>query len=103
MKYVDELSTMSVRARLTRMPSTLRFRILDIDNNRVALDWTDVPADGDVTFTVPASANGIYQDSRGKKKKTERRVLTMQANAGTDDQFNREEQYAVRNLLGFES
>lgn len=103
MKYVNELSTMDVRTRLTRAPSTLRYRIVDIDNERTVLDWTSVTAGSDVTFTVPASANAIYLDSRGKKKKTERRVLVVQANADTDDQFNREEEYSVRNLKGFES
>jgi hypothetical protein len=103
MKYVDELSTMSVRARLTRTPATLRYRIVDIDNDRTVLNWTDIAAAADVTFTVPASANAIFEDSRGKKRKTERRVLVIQANSDTDEQFNKEEQYAVRNLLGFES
>jgi hypothetical protein len=103
MKYVDELSTMSVRAKLTRSPSTLRYRIVDVDNSRTVLDWTSIAPSDDVTFTVAASVNAIYQDSRGKKRKTEKRVLVMQADAGTDGQVSKEEEYVVRNLKGFES
>ena len=94
---------MSVSARLSRTPSTLRYRIVDIDNLRTVLDWVILTASSSVTFTVPASANAIYLDVRGKKRKTERRVLVMQADADTDDQFNSEIEYAVRNLKGFES
>ena len=103
MKYVNELSSMTVRNRLSRVPLTLRYRIVDIDNERTALDWTSLTASADVTFTVPASANAIYQDSRGKKRRIERRVLVVQANSGEADQFNAEEEYGVRNLKGFES
>jgi hypothetical protein len=102
-RYVNELSTMSVNARLSRAPATLRYRIVDIDNQRTALDWVTLAAAASVTFTVPATANAIYMDSRGRKRKTERRVLVIQADASTDNQFNNEIEYAVRNLKGFES
>lgn len=103
MKYVNELNSMNGRVRLTRAPSTLRYRIVDVDNSRTVLDWVTLTPAADVSFLVPASANSIFNDSRGKKKKTERRVLVVQADSGTDSQFNNEIEYAVRNQRGFES
>jgi hypothetical protein len=103
MKYINELSTFDMRARMDTTPLTLRYRIVDTDNQRTVLDWVDLVPAVDVTFTVPASANAVYCDHRGRRRKTERRVLVVQANADTDTQFNQEIEYAVRNLRGFES
>lgn len=103
MQYVDELCTMSVLARMDNTPLTLRYRIVDIDNERTVLDWVTLSAQAEIAFTVPASANAVYRDRRGKRRRTERRVLVVQANHDTDDQFNKEIEYAVRNLKGFES
>lgn len=103
MKQVKELSTMTVTVGLSRTPTTLRYRIVDTDNKRTAQDWTDVTPAAEVTFTVPASTNAIYRDERGNRKRIERRVVVVQANADTDDQFNEEAEYVVLNLKGFES
>ena len=109
MKYVNEASTFSVRARFTgangsaQTPSTVRYKIVDVDNSRTVRDWTSLTPSSTVSFTVAASDNEIFSDVRGNRKKIEHRVLVIQANANLDDQFTDEESYAIRNLKGFQS
>lgn len=109
MKAVNELSAFNARARFfsaggqAAIPDTVRYLIKDIDNDRIVLDWTTLTPASSIEWQVPASANAIYQDRHGRKRRTERRVLTIQTNAGQDSQVSNEEEYVVRNLRGFDS
>lgn len=109
MNPVNEGSHFTARARFhgtggqAVVPGSVRYLIRDIDNDRVVVDWTSLTPAASIEFTVPASANTIYQDRLDRKRRTERRVLTIQANAGQDTQVSSEEPYVVRNLRGFDS
>jgi hypothetical protein len=109
MKPVNEASTFTARARFIGMsgepviPSSVRYLIKDVDNDRVVLDWTDLSPAASIEWIIPASANAIHEDHRGRKRRTERRVLTIQSNYGQDTQVSEEEPYVVRNLRGFDS
>jgi hypothetical protein len=100
---INESSTFTARARLSATPLSLRYLIKDIDNDRIVRDWTTLAPAALVEFSVIASDNDIYNDRRGKKKRTESRVLTIQANYDTDTQFTKEIEYVIRNLRGFDS
>jgi hypothetical protein len=101
--YVNESSTMNVRARFYDSgnapvtPSSVRYLIRDISNNRVVKDWTTLTPDEDISFQVDAADNDIYQR---RFRLFERRVITIQANAGEAGQFAQEVEYYVRNLFG---
>lgn len=109
MKPVNEASTFTARARFFGVdgseviPESVRYLIKDIDNDRVVVDWTALTPAAEIKWQVPASANAIYQDYRGRKRRTERRVLTVQSNYGQDAQVSEEKPYVVRNLRGFDS
>lgn len=100
---INEASTFTARARFSASPLSLRYLIRDVDNDRLVRDWTTLAPAASVEFTVIASDNEIYNDNRRKKKRTETRVLTMQANYDTDTQFTKEIEYVIRNLRGFDS
>jgi hypothetical protein len=52
-----------------------------------------------VDVAIPASANRILSDVND----TEKRVLTVQSDYGTDSQLSQEIAYKVTNLAGFVS
>ena len=85
------------------VPTTVRYRIKDLTNNRVVLDWTSVTPASSVDFTITPTQNAIYdQDTRNRLRYEERSVV-VQADQGTDDQFVDEYLYRVINLRGYES
>lgn len=100
---INEASTFTARARFSAAPLSLRYLIKDVDNDRIVRDWTTLPPAAEVEFSVIASDNAIYHDRRGRKRRTETRVLTMQANYNSDTQFTKEIEYVIRNLRGFDS
>jgi hypothetical protein len=106
--YVNEASAMTVRARFYNYsndlatPGTIRYLIKDLTNDRVVRDWTSVTPDSDVNIVIEASDNNLYTHTR-KRKRFERRVITVQANAGEENQHSQEVEYWVRNLYGIDS
>lgn len=109
MKVVNELSTFTVQFTFKGeggeevVPDSARYLIYDTDNNRVVLDWTELTPESIVRVNIPASVNAVYQDRRGRKRRTECRVITVQSNYDQDSQTSAEVEYAVRNLRGFDS
>lgn len=104
--YVNEASAMTVRARFFNSQNTLatpnsaRYRILDLSNNRVVRDWTSLTPAAAVDIEITAADNDL-QESHSTRK-FERRVVTVQANAGEDSQRSEEIEYWIRNLHGVE-
>lgn len=104
MSTVNEASTCTVRARFYSpanvpvQPTTARWRLVDVTNNRVLQDWdtidvTDVYAD----VIVPASLNVIYSD----RVRYQEHALSVQANVGDTEQYTDEVRYKVKNLSAF--
>lgn len=94
----------STGMRIAITPSSLRYRIYDLTNNRIVRDWTVVTPSTYVDIQINASENSIYSDSTPSPRfYQEERVLTVQANYDTDTQFADECRYLIKNLRGFES
>jgi len=101
--YVNESSAMTVRARFFNetgalvSPTTARYLIRDISNDRLVRDWTSLSPASTIDISVTASDNEIQQSTR---KRFERRVVTVQADEGTATQRTDEIEYWIRNLAG---
>lgn len=107
-EFVNEGSACTVRARFSNLgvltaPASIRYRIKDVTNDRIVTDWTDVPAASSIEIEVTAEENAIYNDSSQAFRLWEHRVLVVQANYDTDNQFANEIPYMIRNLRGFNS
>jgi hypothetical protein len=105
---INEASAFTLMARFARanvatVPSTVRYRIKDVTNDRLVTDWTDVTPASAVTIEVTAEENEIYQDSSRPFRRREERVISVQANYDTDSQYTEEIRYLIRNLHGFDS
>lgn len=104
---VNEASAMTVRARFynasnaNAAPDTARYLIKDITNDRIVRDWTDLTPLAIVDIEVTATDNAIDANNR-RWKRYEKRVITVQANAGEDTQRVDEYEYWVKNLHGVE-
>ncbi len=78
------------------VPTTLRYRI-DCDTTGKALvAWTTLSPASSISLTVPASANAI----QNRCNPTEIKVITFEADAGTDNAFTSEHKWQVINLRG---
>lgn len=84
-------------------PSTVRYRIKDLTNNRVVLDWTSVTPDSTVDIVITPSLNDIYDTDTRNRRRFEERSVVVQADYGTDSQFVDEFLYRVINIRGYES
>lgn len=104
---VNESSAMTVRARFYNnsnalsAPNSARYSIRDITNDRTVRDWTTLTALDTVDIEITADDNDILESGR-KWKRFEKRVITVQANAGEDTQRTEEIEYWVKNLHGVE-
>lgn len=78
-------------------PTTARYRVHDEDSETELVAWTAITPAGRVTITIPASANEIIDDANTREVK----VLTVQADEGTDNQQSKQVRYQVMNLSGF--
>lgn len=103
--YVNESSTLTVQARFYSQandpvaPVSARYLIRDVSNDRVVRDWTSVAPAASVEIQIAASDNDIYEHAP-RQRRFEKRVLTVQANAGEITQYADEFEYWVRNLAG---
>lgn len=106
--YVNESSAMTVRARFFSetgdlvTPTTVRYLIRDISNDRLVRDWTSAAPASTLDIQVTAEDNDLYEHSR-RRKRFERRVVTVQADTGTPTQRTDEIEYWVRDLHGLEN
>lgn len=78
-------------------PQTARYRLKDVTNDRVVIDWTDLTPATSVDIDVDAEDNRIYDTANA----SEERVLSVQANYGQANQYADEERYVIENLKGF--
>lgn len=107
MNKINESSAMTVRARFFNesndlvTPTTARYLIRDLDNDRLVRDWTSLTPAPTVDIQVTATDNELYESRR--RRKYEHRVITVQADTGTPTQRTDEIEYWVRDLLGLES
>ena len=106
---VNEASTMNVLTKfyglsnVPTVPSSVRYRLKDITNDRVVTDWTDLVPALEVEIEISAEENQIYLDGRRPFQRFETRALVVQANYGTPTQYVAELQYMIKNLRGFDS
>jgi len=106
--YVNESSALTVRARFYNqsndptVPLSIRYLIKDISNDRVVHDWIDLTPAESVNIEIAASENNMYEHTPSSRR-FEKRVVTVQANAGQITQFTNEIEYWVRNLAGIEN
>jgi len=106
---VNESSAMSLEARFTTrtqvpvIPTSVRYRIRDVSNDRIVTDWTEIPAASTVIINVTAGENDVYDDDSRRRNHFEERVISVQANYETDSQYADEYRYLIKNLRGFES
>lgn len=84
-------------------PSTARYRIKDLTNERVVRDWTDLNPADTIDIAIIASDNNVYERDYRNRRRIEERSLVVQANYGTDSQYVREELYRIRNQRGWQS
>lgn len=105
MPTIRESSTVTIRTRFFNSdkapttPSSARYRLTDITNNRVITDWTDITPAAVVDVFIPAGSNVIYRDSVAQQE----HAFVVQADTGEDVQFTDEVHYYVKNLGGFTS
>lgn len=107
-EIVNEASTLTVRVSFfglsgAEAPQSGRYLIKDVTNDRVVRDWTEFTPDTVNDIQIIASDNEVYCDDSGTTRRFEERVLTVQVNYDTDNQYSDEYRYVVRNLRGFES
>lgn len=108
-EVVNEASAFTVRTtfeginKVLTTPSSARYRIYDVSNERVVRDWTVLTAAQVVDIEITADDNRIYRDGQRPFKRFEERVITVQANYDTETQFTQEERYLIKNLRGFDS
>lgn len=102
MQRVNEGSRLRITATLLdpddvpTTPTTLRYR-LDCDTTgTVLIDWTDATAASTLEVVVAANSNRIINT----RNLVERKVFTVEANGGTDDEFTDDVTYEVRNMTG---
>lgn len=106
--YQNESSAMTVRARFFNesgslvAPTTARYLVRDISNDRLVRDWTSLSPAATIDISITASDNDLYTNAR-RSNRFERRVVTVQADAGTATQRTDEIEYWVRNLAGIDS
>jgi hypothetical protein len=104
-RFVNESSAMTVRARFFSetgdlvTPTTARYLIRDLSNDRVVRDWTALSPAATIDIAISASDNDIYEHSR-RPRRFERRVITVQADAGLATQRADEIEYHIRDLAG---
>jgi hypothetical protein len=84
-------------------PSAVRYRIKDVDNNRVVRDWTPVTAAASVLIDIEADENSIYDTNTRNRTRRQRMSIVVQANPGLTTQYGDEFLYEIRNLRGYES
>lgn len=91
--------TANFRTRSTKaasIPTTVHYRIDDLESNTVLIEWTLVTADAQVSIVIPSTVNKIKQDY----KKRERKQIIVQANRGLSTQATNKRQWFVENLTG---
>lgn len=104
-RYVNEASGFTLRARFfdtandATTPESVRYSNRDLSNDRTVRDWTSVTPGAEIDIEVIASDNLCFTNNR-RPKRSERRVITVQANAGLPSQRTAEIEYWIRNLAG---
>lgn len=105
MIVVNEASTATFRARFfdrdgnRDVPLTAHYRLTDLTNDRVLIDWTEMAASAQVEVVIAASHHAIYDDGH----KYQHHMLTIAANKDQASQYTDDIEYRVKNSRGFRS
>jgi hypothetical protein len=100
MKSVNENSAHTIVTRFfdeqnqPTTPTTARWRLFDVTNNRIITDWADMTPATAITIVIPASSNAIYRDNVTRQEQ----AFMVQSDTDLPTQFTSEEHYYVRNL-----
>jgi hypothetical protein len=104
---INEASTCEVTARFYDsgnspvVPDTVRYLIRDVTNDRIVKDWTSTASGTVISIDISASDNEVHESHR-RRTRFEKRVVTVQANAGQASQRSDEIEYWIKNLHGIE-
>jgi hypothetical protein len=78
---------------VARIPATARWNLYCLTTRKEILGWQTIPATAaEVEIDIPSSANIIQREGNT----SERKLLTAQANPGTEEQFSYQAEYIVR-------
>lgn len=105
MAFVREGSVCTIRARFfndqktATVPTTARYRLRDVTNNRTVIDWTDLTPAVFVDVQIAAEHNVIHRNNVYYQE----HAFVVQADTGLPTQWTDEERYQILNLRGFES
>lgn len=77
-------------------PSTIRYRVDDCYSEDNVVDWTSVTATSTATISIAASLNVMIDEDR----RSERKVLTVEADNGTSTAFNGSAYYDIVDVIG---
>jgi hypothetical protein len=89
--YDDSTDTWS-----TTTPTTVKYRVDDLESGSALIDWTSATPGTSVTITATAASNAIQNDCN----REERRQLTVKADDGLATQWQETKTWWVRNLSG---
>jgi len=77
------------------IPTSARWRLFDVTNNRIVTDWADMsPLSPAITTLIPASSHAIFRDDLTRQE----HAFIVQSDTDLPTQFSSEEHYFVRNL-----
>ena len=93
----------ATREGVSVIPESIRYRIKDVTHCRDVTGWTEVATAATVNITIDSTENTIHGDSSCSRTQYEERVVSVQANYGTETQYTDEYRYLIRNLRGFQS
>lgn len=91
--------TADFRTRATKAastPTTVHYRVDDLESNTEILGWTSVSAASQVTIDIPSTVNKIKQGYKPR----ERKQIIVQADRGLSTQATNKRQWYVENLTG---
>ena len=76
------------------IPGTARYRLDDFTSREAIVAWTSLTPATEMTITIPAASNTILRSSNAREKK----ILTVETDAGTTSAHVEEYAYWVKNL-----
>jgi hypothetical protein len=96
MNTYDEYTALVVTARFRNrqrevIPATVHYKLRNKSTNSTLIDWTEIPADNDVSVSVSAQTNVANRYAR------EELELTIAANKDTANQVTKQTRWYVNN------
>jgi hypothetical protein len=77
-------------------PTTVHYKLTNLQTEEVVTDWTSVGAASEVTITIPAASNKILSNSH----RLERMELLVAADKGLSTESIGRRNYQIKNMYG---